>query len=238
MNFQEGLVSDLIEKDDASWQYILLELVKSNQINPWDIDIIALTNSFLGKIEELDKAGLFISSKVLLVAALLLKLKTELLLSSLIKKEEKVKKEQELAFNALNIDYASELLPRIPLTRERKITLAELVQALKSAIKTEERRIRRKIYFSDSSLSFVIPKKRISWFVKIKEVYARLIEFFKKNGTEVVFFSQLLKTNEKEEKVTLFVPLLHLDFQNKIAIRQESFLSDIEIRLNKSKSRQ
>ncbi|MEM4318432.1 MAG: segregation/condensation protein A [Candidatus Pacearchaeota archaeon] len=222
------LLGDIIQKDDASWQTMLYELVKNGQINPWDIDIIQLTDKFLSKIEELDKRGLFISSKILLVAALLVKMKAELLYKSLVEKEVKASSKQEIILD----EDIPELFPKIPLARERKISLDELIEALKKAIKTEERRIKKRAYLENINLvSLVLPKRKINWLTKIKEVYEMIKELFRKHKTEKLLFTQLLKEDKKEEKIMLFIPLLHLDFENKLILEQPGFLSEIEIKM-------
>ncbi len=225
------ILEDIVQKDDASWQYLIYELVKTNQIDPWDVNIIELTNKFLAKIEEMDRKNLHISSKVLLVAAILVKLKADFLYNSLIKKEEKKKEIESIEVN----EEVPLLLPKIPIFRDRKITLEELMNALKNAIKTEERRMRREVSSRRMiDFSFIIPKKRINWLDKIKEVYNMIKEMFIKNKVKKIYFSQLLRTNEKEEKITLFVPLLHLDHQNKVKLEQKAFLSEIEISLKEN----
>lgn len=225
------LIESIIEKDDASWQYIIYELVKNKQIDPWNVDIVKLTNKFLEKIEEMDRRRLYISSKVLLVAAILIKMKAEFLIEILNKKEVKEKKKEE---KIVLDEEIPELIPKIPFDRERKITLEELMDALKEAIKTEERRIRRNVYLRKNriDLSFILPRKRINWVAKIKEVYEKILSIFKKKKIEKIYFSQLVENNNKEEKISVFLPLIHLDFQKKLYLEQKSFLGDIEIKLN------
>lgn len=229
--FVHCLIEETIEKDDASWQYILYDLVKSKQIDPWAVDLIELTNKFLSRIEEMDRKNLYISSKVLLVAAILVKMKADILYQSLIKKEEK--RSEKIEEIDLNEDYIS-ILPKIPLQRERKITLDELVKALKNALKTEERKIRKTIKLKSVDLSFVFPQKRKSWHHRITEVYKIIIEKIKRLKTKKILFSQLINKNDREEKISFFVPIVHLDFQRKIIAQQEDFFSDIEITLNKN----
>ena len=48
---------------------------------------------------------------------------------------------------------------------------------------------------------------------------------------EVLNFSQLLETDSKEDKITTFIPLLHLCNQQKIDINQEEAFGEIKITL-------
>lgn len=224
------VIEEIIKKEDASWQYIIYELVKSKQINPWDIDIIDLTTKFLEKIEEMDRKGLYISSKVILIAAILIRLKTEILIESLTKKQE-IKKIIEKEKIILN-EELPELIPKIPLSRDRKITLDELMKALEEAIKIEERRIKRQVYLKKSriELSFIIPVKSINWKEKIKEIYEKILKIFRQQKIEKILFNQLI--DDEKEKINIFISLLHLDFQRKINLEQKNFLGEIEISLN------
>lgn len=227
--YNNEIIESIIEKENSSWQYLIYDLIKNNQIDPWDIDIIKLTNKFLEKVEEFDKKNLHISSKVLLIAAILIKFKVEYIYNQLKKKEEKSKEKENFVFN----DEIPKLYPKIPLLRERKITLEELMNALKNAIRTEERRIKRKVYSERGrlNLSTILPKKRINWIEKINEIYKKILNHIKREKYEEMYFSQLLKKGDREEKIMVFVPLLHLDFQKKIYLEQEKFLDDIKIKL-------
>ena len=222
-------LEEIISKDDASWQYIIYDFVKNKQIDPWDVDIVELTNKFLSRIEEMTRENLHISSKVLLAAAILVKMKAEILHKSLMHGEKK----KESKADSFDFDDTSvyTLFPKIPFERERKITLAELMEALKNALKTEERRIRKKIQFTRLiDFSIMVPKP-IDWTKNIEEVYKIVLQKFNQLKAKKIFFSQLLEKKTKEEKISFFVSLVHLDFQKKLIIQQEGFLSDIEISL-------
>ena len=75
---QEKLYEVLFEKDDITWQTILMELVKSEEMNLWDLDISLLTKKYIDTIKELKKHDFRLSGKVLLAAALLLKIKSDM----------------------------------------------------------------------------------------------------------------------------------------------------------------
>jgi len=221
-----SIIESLIEKDDASWQYILYDLVKNKEIDPWNIDIIHLTNKFLERIERMDRQGIYISSKVFLIAALLIRLKAEILLESLRKKE---KKERGKVEERIEVDFIPEIIPKIPFERERKIRLDELIEALKRALKTEERRIKRNIIFHRAAMQidFLFSYKSFDLEKKIREIYKAILEALKVR--EKIYFSELLRENTREEKIETFLSLIHLDFQKKIFLYQKDFLSDIEI---------
>ena len=74
-------IQELLFDNRLSWQAIIYDLINSEQLDPWDIDLAVLSNKFLVKVRLLEEANFFISSKVLLAASFLLRLKSELLLS-------------------------------------------------------------------------------------------------------------------------------------------------------------
>ena len=91
-------IHDLLFSREIGWQEIIYDLINTEQLDPWDINLSVLTNKYLAKIQELEEADFFVSSKVLLAASLLLRIKSEILLNHYIpslddilfgKKEEK-----------------------------------------------------------------------------------------------------------------------------------------------------
>src|SRR3989344_5610993 len=63
-------IHGLLFGDKLSWQAIIYDLMNTERLDPWDIDISLLANRCLGKVKEFEEANFFVSSKVLLAAAL------------------------------------------------------------------------------------------------------------------------------------------------------------------------
>jgi len=78
-------IHDILFNREIGWQEIIYDLINTEQLDPWDINITLLTEKYLQKIERLEEADFFVSSKVLLAAALLLRIKSEILLNTYIK---------------------------------------------------------------------------------------------------------------------------------------------------------
>ena len=74
----------LLFGDTVSWQAIVYDLINTEQLDPWDVDISLLANRYLEKVRLLEEANFFVSSKVLLAAALLLRIKSEIVLNDYI----------------------------------------------------------------------------------------------------------------------------------------------------------
>ncbi len=78
-NVNQEQVHDLLFNREIGWQEIIYDLINTEQLDPWDVDIVVLTNEYLKRIQQLEEMDFFISSKVLLAAALLLRIKSEIL---------------------------------------------------------------------------------------------------------------------------------------------------------------
>ncbi|MBI3889929.1 MAG: segregation/condensation protein A [Candidatus Wallbacteria bacterium] len=58
---------------------LLVEMAERNEIDPWDIDIIQVTNRYLLRLDELGQANLPVTGKMFFYAAVLLRMKAEAL---------------------------------------------------------------------------------------------------------------------------------------------------------------
>ena len=230
-------IHGLLFVEKLSWQQIIHDLINSEQLDPWDIDISLLSNKFLEKVMKLEEANFFISSQVLLAASLLLRFKSEILLNQYIPSLDAIlfgKKAEEKKYTQERI-YLDEEVPglvlRTPLPRFRKVTLEELMNALGQAIKTENRRIRKVVVAKQQELetSLSLPKHRINLRDKLKEVHSKLKRIFA-DREERLAFSELAG-NEEKERVATFITLLHLDNQHKIWLEQDGHFKEIWILL-------
>ncbi len=230
-------IHSLIFEEKLSWQQIIHDLINSEQLDPWDIDIGVLANKFLGRVRELEEANFFVSSQVLLAASLLLRFKSEILLNRDIPDLDAIlygRKEEEKKYHQERIELDEEipgLVLRTPLPRFRKVTLEELMNALSHAIKTENRRIRKVIVAKQQEIetALSLPKHRINLKDKIREVYSKLKEIFSKREHKLAFSELAGKGNDN--RIATFIPLLHLDNQHKVWLEQNGHLEEIWVML-------
>jgi len=229
-------IHGLLFGDTLSWQAIIYDLINTEQLDPWDIDLSLLAQRFLDKVRALEEANFFVSSKVLLAASFLLRIKSEILLDRDLAGLDDILfgKKEEKSYNQQRIELDEEipmLNLRTPLPRFKKVSLDELMTALGRAISTETRRIRRitvvKQY--EAEVAVALPKHSININEKIKEVYARLKGVFLSRSEKLAFSDFAGKGNE--ERITTFIPLLHLDNQNKVWLEQERPFDEIWILL-------
>jgi segregation and condensation protein A len=227
-------IHDLLFNREIGWQDIIYDLINTEQLDPWNIDIIILSDKYLEKIKEIEEEDFFISSKVLLAASLLLRIKSEILLNRYIKSIDEIlfgKKEQiktQIERIELNEDIP-ELIPRSPMPRFKKVSLKELMDSLNKAIITENRRIKKEIVSKNTlrESSFSLPKRKFSIKDKIKEIYKNLSDWFKEKKEDKITFENFAKN--KEEKIISFLPLLYLEDQKKIWLDQKNPFDEINI---------
>jgi segregation and condensation protein A len=236
---------DIITGRQPDWQTLIYELVHTEQLDPWDIDIAILTNKYFEKIYELEEMDFYISSKVLLAAALLLRIKSEFLLNKYIRSIDEIlfgrKEEKKPIMEKIELDEGELpiLMPKTPLPRLRQVTLDELMTALNKAISTETRRIKREVDVKRAKkLSEVdFPTfRRVDLKDRIKQFYARIITSIKKKAVKPekhlnkVGYSELTGT-ERNERLACFLPVLHLSNTKKLWLEQEAHLDEIWIYL-------
>lgn len=235
-------VYDVITSKKSDWQTIIYELINSEQLDPWDIDIVVLTNKYFEKVFEIEQElDFYVLSKVLLAASLLLRIKSEFLLNKHIKSIDEIlfgKKEIEKKIEKIELDDEEFpiLIPKTPLPRLKKVTLPELMEALNKAINTESRRIKREVAVKRAhKLSYIdIPKfRRIDLKDRIKEFYTRILNALNritKDEKKKITYSKLVG-GQKEQKLACFLPLLHLSNTRKLWLEQEKHLDEIWIYL-------
>ncbi len=231
---------DLITGEELSWQAILNDLIKTEQLDPWNIDLAILAERYLEVIKKLEEANFFISSKVLHACAFLLRLKSEILNNDYIKRlDESIygkKEEKKYVLERIELDENELplLVPRTPIPRFKKITLQELMSALNKAIETETRRIRKDIRSKQAeknALSTLPREGRVPLRDRIQEILSRITEHIKGMSKEEVTFHELAPS--REEKLATFLPILHLDNHEKIFTKQYEPFNEIFIKMEK-----
>jgi segregation and condensation protein A len=235
--YQQEQVQDLLFSKEIGWQDIIYDLINTEQLDPWNIDIVLLTNKYLEKIQEMEKADFFISSKVLLAASFLLRIKSEMILNRFMKSiyeilfGKKPEKEQKQTEKFELDEEIPMLIPRSPIPRYRKVTLKELIESLNKAITTENRRIKKEITKSNAlrESSISLPKSTQNIKERIKELHLKLKQYFKINQKENKITYTYFAGENKEEKIACFSPLLHLENTNKIWMHQEKHFEEIDI---------
>ena len=232
MEQQQQIFDLLLEQEDVSWKQILYDLVKNEEMDPWNIDITLLTHKYIQMIKNMKENNLRISGKVLLAAAFLLKIKSTHLidhdisnLDKLLSQTEEMIDEEEL-FSDLSGKREKQqfkLIPRNPQPRNRKVSINDLVDALQRAMASK-----RRILAKQKPIKFEMPKRGVDIVEIIRDIYHKIVYYTDKQQQEKLSFTHLLPPRAgKREKVYTFIPILHLENEDKIVTQQEKAFDEI-----------
>jgi segregation and condensation protein A len=239
-----GIVEDPVE--------ILVGLAERGEIDPWNIDIIEVTDRFLSELERRRELNLQLSGRTLFYAATLLRMKSEQLDQFPAEEENEDDGDEGFGENfdlAMDSDVAyegrlgpierleHEIQRRLDRKTQRKspITLFELITELKN-IEKEERRRRRMA--SDPAESFFIDAEEV---VSIAHE-----EGFQESS--MTRLEEYLEGLEIDEEMTLrelckrmewgipevYIPLLFLALDGRCSLRQEEFFGDIWVQIRRN----
>jgi len=240
----EKIFNMLVNEDELTWQTIIFDLVKKEQMNPWDININLLAVKFIDMVKQFKEMDFRISGRVVLAAAILLRLKSSKLLDEDIGELDKLfasnenleqefydELEAEIASGAIfpngEINDKFQLVPRTPQPRKRKISVYDLVDALNKALEVKERREDR---MPGEAPEVKVPENVIDISIVIQDILHQIRNHYSGDSNQLTF-SQLLPSESKEDKIYTFVPLLHLSNQRKIDMDQTEHLGEINIHL-------
>jgi segregation and condensation protein A len=235
----EDVVEDPVE--------ILVGLAERGEIDPWNINIIEVTDRFLTELERRRQLNLQVSGRTLFYASTLLRMKSEHL--SLQSDPEEAGLDDDESFGEnfdlvsdSEIDYQGRLGPierleheiqrRLDRKNMRKspVTLFELIIELKNNEK-EERRRRR---LSDTGDDLIYAEDVVG--IAHDEGYqessiVRLAEYLE--GLEIneeMTLSELCKKMEWGIP-EVYIPLLFLALEGRCSLRQEEFFGDVYVQI-------
>jgi len=221
----EDRLLELIISDKITWEGLIRDIVKEESINPWEIDLVVLVSKYVALVKKSGGVDLRSFGKFILTITILLRMKSDLLLAEKIEDEEYRKLISGIDLNVLFTDLEGfELYARVPPVRYRKVTIEDLVEALKKAFEVAERRKRRR---AKSKVDLNIA--RINLMQKIEEMYRRVNDFFLKIGRDFITFSELVPSRERFDIIWTFIPLLYLDNEGKVNLRQDIPFGEIYV---------
>ncbi len=241
-------IYDLILSKDLTWEGLLRDIVKKEDINPWEIDINFLSDKYQEALKTLSNIDFRLSGKFLLAAAILLKMKSDnfqikefytmptdyfedffedLNVDSLTQEFRNQELKQSFNQSKVGVDI------RLPRQRMKPVSLNDLVDALKEAMEVKERReVRKKSLKEKMNYHADIVKVDIS--EKIKSLYSQIVGFFENLRREEIMFNELVPSTERKDLLWTFVPLLHLNNEGKIALNQKIQFGEISVRRPKA----
>jgi segregation and condensation protein A len=220
---KEERLYNLMTSRELTWEGLIRDIVTSEGLDPWDIDVALLSNMFVQAVRDLKQKDIRVSGKFLLAAAILLKMKADYLI---VKAEEEVEKEEDAGVPVAEM-FEYELEPHVPVPKKRKVTMDELINSLRKALVVKER---REIRHKEREVEMDIKLKKVDVGEKIRGLYSKIVGFFQKFKLSEIKFSQLIPTKHRWDVIWTFIPLVHLANKGKVKLRQEENFGEIYVR--------
>lgn len=220
LEFSDDVMNEPVE--------ILVNLAKNGEIDPWDIDIVSVTDKFLAHIENIQLMDLRISGRTLLYASILLRMKSNWV--DMGEPEETDAFEDSMDFFEVD-DYP---VPKLPVRRiaTRPVTLQELIVELKKAERVEHRKREKKLIrkleervavTTDEVLGIAHEEDILGRVARLNHVLDSVFE-----EHESVVFSELMG-EERSENIMTYVSLLFLATEKKIWLQQNELFGELFI---------
>jgi segregation and condensation protein A len=210
---------------NGTWREMLIELVDTKQIDPWNIDITKIVDGYVDAIKQMRVLDLYIPANVILAASILLRLKSEAVVFF---QPDQVLEEPDQGGDFVRVlPDTSGLVYKSRISPHRRITLDELMAALEDAMKVEKK------HFEMRNEQIPIPIKLDQ--ISIDQKVERVLNVAGKlaDPYRAVTFSSLSKEFNKESMlVDLFIPLLFLANRGTVSMAQEAFFGEIIITIN------
>lgn len=223
---------------EQSWEQIVYRIIAWEGLDPWDLDIKAMSEAFVEYVTQLKELDFKIPAKYVMIAAVLLRMKSDnLTLLKYFSEDNYVEfgnesiiegEEADIIDNTdsgiLNFEVNPITVPqkRIP---KRKIMVDELVSALRNVLRAQNRRVQKKIKASD-----LIRIREDNITKRIGRLYEKINTMLSRVRKDEVKFSKLVDKWEKQEVVNTFLPLVFLESEKKVECRQEEMFKEIFVK--------
>jgi segregation and condensation protein A len=211
-----------------TWKEILLELITSDSIDPWNIDLVVLSDAFLKRIKEMEKMDFVVPANVILAAAILLKYKSNYLKFLSYQSElPEFLPEAEAAGTGIEQLPVLTLSSRIP--PKRQITIDELLGEMERIIKydtTERVSVPRGSIVDVVDLE--LPERDIEQ--DMNDVLERVRANTDNEGWSL--FSRITEGYDLRKVVYTLVCLLHLMQNESVDLRQDKIFDELFIKMS------
>lgn len=216
----EDLVG-LIEQ--PAWKTILITLVKSERMDPWNIDVKVLAEKYLQKIRSLNSTDLRLPANAILASAILLKFKARTLRLPSLEEEEELRIKSLMTEEELLGGMMPELISP-SLVREGKVSLDQLVQSIEEILDKTKSKVLRERDGRERPV-FNLPFAGLNMETKMKEVLDLARTHADETG--LARFSMMVRGKETNDVVESFLALLFLINQNQVSAWQEVLFGEI-----------
>lgn len=224
---------------EQSWEQIIYKIIAWEGLDPWDLDLSALSSAFTDYILQMKEMDFKLPAKFVMIAAVLLRMKSDNLTLLKYFSEDNYMEFQDGVYiegsdeadvidntenGILNFEVNAITVPqkRIP---KRKIMIDELISSLRRVLNAQDRRTAKKIKAKD-----MIKIREDNITKRIGRLYEKINSMLTKVRKDEVKFSKLVDRWEKQEVVNTFLPLVFLESEKKVECRQEEMFKEIFVK--------
>lgn len=232
---------------------ILVSMAKTGKVNPWNIDIVDITDKYLSQMFQMKAQNLRLTGRTLLFAAILLKLKSNILENIDVNEFEGVNEgaefdeldlsddfnnDDDYSYNTNNVISIDEVLQRrtsVRLNRNRVVTLKDLIRQLefyemidkKQSLKNAHERAKRRVRsYANLSADDIINLAHDEYIEEgVQKLRDNLEQIFK-NGSRVELTELTLLGMDK---ISAYIALLFLSAESDYELVQDEFYSDLYV---------
>lgn len=236
---ENRLFDVLVNQNEITWKDIIFDIIKQEGMDPWNVNIRILTGQYISYLNNLKKMDFKIGGKVVLAAALLLKIKSKRLVGDDLDEFDRLIAQAQVNEDEFYDDVEAEyrdskyipddqkmtLIPKTPQPRKRQVSIYDLVGALEKALEVKKRRIMK----SMPDHRVIMPKRKKDISLMIKHVYNRILDIVLMRKSGSIKFSHLLDKGDRDDKIWKFIPLLYLYNSRKIDLEQKENFGEIDI---------
>ena len=231
---------------------ILVNMAKSGKVDPWNIDIVDITDKYLAQLFQMKAQNLRLTGRALLFAAVLLKLKSNILEGIDVcdfecppeedfdytdDYDEFGQSEQEYIStnNVVSLEEVLERRTSVKLNHSRVVTLKDLIRqlqfyeemerkrSLKNAHERAKRRVRSYARLSaDDIINLAHDEYIENGVLKLKENLARIFEHEEKIELKTLTLLGM-------DKISAYISLLFLTSESDYDLQQDEFYGDLYV---------
>ena len=235
---------------------ILVEMAKTGKVDPWNIDIVDVTDKYLSQIFKIKANNLRLTGRTLLFAAILLKLKSNILEGISVNQFEENQAENDFydndfddneddihnyeeelpRNNVISIDEVLERRTSIRLNRNRVVTLKDLIRQLKFYEELDKKRTLKNTLERHA-------KRRVKSYANFTadDIINIAHDEYIEKSVEVLHENlvRIFETEEKVEldtltllgmaKISAYIALLFLSVNENYDLVQDEFYSDLYV---------
>ncbi len=230
---------------------ILVQMAKAGKIDPWNIDLLDVTDKYLAHICDMKSQNLRLTGRTFLFAAVLLKLKSNVLEGIDVLSFEESAYEPEFdedgfvaeyneddyipTSNVISIDEVLQRRASVRQNNKRVVTLKDLIRQLefyeqlekKQSLKSAHERAKRRV----QSYSRLTPDDIVN--LAHEEYIEDCVIRLKENLVQIFTKNTKIELNELTllgmDKVSAYIALLFLTAETDYDLDQEEFYSDLYV---------